>query len=158
MCRCLFFRLCKCLLGFISGWAGIMYRGTDTKRLQLSKQDDNMLPKRKKNGKARGDLKEFNTANEWAGEQISGVPFPNPTAACQTKAWVTAHWSFYFYFYFFWVPAHGGSRKHISRCSRQHLFLLIQAASDLRSLPESGRLYEHAVSDFFFFSMTVSFK
>lgn len=102
MCRCLlFFRLCKCLLGFISGWAGIMYRGTDTKRLQLSKQDDNMLPKRKKNGKARGDLKEINTANEWAGEQISGVPFPNPTAACQTKAWVTAHWSFYYYFFFF---------------------------------------------------------
>lgn len=79
-----------------------MYRGTDTKRLQLSKQDDNILPKRKKNGKARGDLKEINTANEWAGEQISGVPFPNPTAACQTKAWVTAHWSFYYFLLFFW--------------------------------------------------------
>lgn len=65
-----------------------MYRGTDTKRLQLSKHDDNMLPK--KNGMAGGDLKRINTANEWAGEQISGVRFQNPAASCRMEAGVTA--------------------------------------------------------------------
>lgn len=127
-----------------------MYRGTDTKRLQLSKQDDNMFPKRKKNGKARGDLKEFNTANEWAGEQISGVPFPYPTAACQTKAWVTAHWSFIFLI--FWVPGSTSAGAADSICF--YWYRLHQTCAVCQSLWDSTnmlcRIFYFFLNDCFF--------
>lgn len=43
-----------------------MYPGTDTKSLQLSKQDDNMVPLKM----GRGEKKKIILANESTGEEI----------------------------------------------------------------------------------------
>lgn len=102
-----FLGLRKCLLCLISGRAGKMDPGTDTKSLQLSKQDENMLLKKKQDYPCKWKHRWGNLRSEFIKVWLQ--------AAEWKLEWQHAN-------IFQLVSAWNGTRKQDGRCSQQHLF------------------------------------